>query len=142
MGATTGIATEYATGKHVYWTHPTGIGRANFDGTGVEQNLVTGLDNPLAVAVNDDYVYWADQYHYYVDVPSCCNGLDGYYTIGRAKLDGTGVERTFITGLEDLPHGIAVEERLHLLDELRPGQHRPLRPRGGPRIQRHRHRCC
>jgi hypothetical protein len=41
---------------HVYWTHSvpimSTIGRANLDGTGVNQSFVTGASFPIGVAVN------------------------------------------------------------------------------------------
>jgi hypothetical protein len=78
---------------YVYWANAasteTGgarIGRANLDGTGVNQSFVTGagvLFGPEGVAVDAAHVYWTD----------FARG-----TIGRANLDGTGVDQSFITG--------------------------------------------
>ena len=67
-----------------------GIGRANIDGGGVNENFIvfpvgTGID-ALGLAVDASYIYWADY-----------NGSG--YGIGRANLDGSGVNPTFITGL-------------------------------------------
>ena len=64
------------------------IGRANLDGTGVNQNFITGASDPNGVAVDANHVYWAN-----------------YVTnaIGRANLDGTGVNQSFITGASPLP---------------------------------------
>jgi hypothetical protein len=89
---------------HVYWvsrfadedSNPgTGaIGRANLDGTGVDEDFITGLDYPHeAVAVDGSHLYWD-------------NLSQG---IARANLDGTGVEQNFITGL-DFTHGLAVDD--------------------------------
>ncbi len=41
-------------GEQVYWTNPEGntIGRANLDGSGVDDSFVVGADHPAAVAVD------------------------------------------------------------------------------------------
>jgi hypothetical protein len=81
------------TDGYVYWTWnpsgPTGasgIGRANPDGSGVDQGFITGLGLTTGVAVDGAHIYWA-------------NFLDN--AIGRASLDGTGVNPRFI----DVPTG-------------------------------------
>ena len=66
-------------GQHVRGT----IGRANLDGTGVNQSFITGASSPRGVAVDAAHVYWANP---------------GTGTIGRANLDGTGANQSFITG--------------------------------------------
>ena len=70
---------------HVYWANQTAdtIGRANLDGTGVNQNFITGIDRINSVAVDDDHVYWTEW------------STD---SVGRANLDGTGINPNFITG--------------------------------------------
>ena len=70
-----GVAVDDA---HVYWTNPSQtIGRANLDGTGVDQSFIAGTTGLTGVAVDAAHIYWAS---------------DG--GIGRANLDGTGVDRT------------------------------------------------
>jgi hypothetical protein len=67
-------------GSHLYWTtrYGTSVDRANLDGS--EQSpLVSGLEDPCGVAVNGSFVYWA-----------------GTLAVGRARLDGSGVERGFL----------------------------------------------
>lgn len=82
----------------VYWTHSPsgstsdGIGRANPDGTGVNQNFIT-TNGPQGVAVDGSYVYWTNPYS---------------NTIARANLDGSGVNQSFITGAET-PMQVAVD---------------------------------
>ena len=76
---------------------PSGVGRANLDGTGVDQSFITFDGNPSAVAVDGAHVYWLNH--------SVTRGS----SIGRAKLDGTGVEPSFIAGL-DLPNDLAVDD--------------------------------
>jgi hypothetical protein len=89
-----GIAVDAA---HIYWTNPStgSIGRANLDGTGVNQDFMTGLgasasgipegpngplEGPCGVAVDGTHIYWG--------APAGA--------IGRANLDGTGVNTSFI----------------------------------------------
>ena len=77
----------------VHWTNQaTGtIGRANNDGTGVDQAFISGASSPTAVDVKGKYIYWAS---------------NGSSTIGRAKLDGTEVDQSFITGARGPIHGL------------------------------------
>src|SRR5215469_10574417 len=81
---------QAAGSRYVYWSnngtnasHGTTLGRATLDGTGADQSFITGASSPTAVAVDANYVYWA-------------NVFAG--TIGRANLDGTGANPNFITG--------------------------------------------
>jgi hypothetical protein len=79
---------------YVYWgDYQSGtIGRANLDGTAVEDGFIQAGGNPFAVAVTASHIYWA-------------NKTGG--TIGRADIDGTAVEPNFITGIAE-PTGVAV----------------------------------
>jgi hypothetical protein len=98
-------------GGHIYWAtvdHGT-IGRANLDGTGVEQQFISGLaiprstspisngGGPCGIAVAGKYIYWIDFVEGATPV-----------AIGRANLDGTGVNKRFITGRPANGCGIAV----------------------------------
>ena len=49
-------------GAHIYWINPDSgtIGRANLDGTGVDQSFITGAAPPVSVAVDAAHVYWTD----------------------------------------------------------------------------------
>ena len=49
----------------VYWTNETGfsIGRANTDGSGVNQDFITGLGHVKDVAVDDAHIYWTVAAH-------------------------------------------------------------------------------
>jgi len=87
-------------GAHIYWTTGNNeIGRANLDGTGIDEHFIT-TDNtePTALAVDGAHIYWT----------ASIIGTGGGGVIGRANLDGSGVQPTFITGLTD-PDGIAVD---------------------------------
>ena len=84
--AASGVAVDAG---HVYWTDaysfpPGTIGRANLDGTGVDQSFISGAQGPFGVAVDAGHVYWAN------------GNFPG--SIGRANLDGTGVDQSFISG--------------------------------------------
>jgi virginiamycin B lyase len=85
------------TDTHIYWTRNLDAGtgdvrRARLDGTNVE-TVVSGLTYPQGLAVDDTYVYY---------------GQSGEVNlIGRAKLDGTEANNSFITG-STTPNGIAV----------------------------------
>jgi len=88
-------------GGHIYWAsvdHGT-IGRANLDGTGVEIQFIPGLaiprstsptsngGGPCGIAVAGKYIYWI----------SFVEGATPV-AIGRANLDGTGINKRLIAG--------------------------------------------
>jgi virginiamycin B lyase len=85
---------------------PATIGRANVDGTGVDDQFITGLAiprspafqtaDPCGIAVAGKYIYWRNAAESGKPVP-----------IGRANLDGTGVNKHFITGVPNGFCGIA-----------------------------------
>lgn len=111
------------------------IGRANRDGTGVDQGFVAAGFRPDGIAVDGAYVYWTNPQS---------------DSIGRASLDGSGANPSFITGA-GYPRGLTVDET-HVywsnytsgtigradLDAIGRAQAQvgPLPPR------RQRHRCC
>jgi len=79
----------------VYWTNQRtdAIGRANLDGSRVDQSFITGADKPCGIAVDSSHLYWSNV---------------GSGTIARSNLDGSGVEQSFITGANK-PCGVAVD---------------------------------
>jgi len=90
-----GIAVD---ATHIYWAafDPVGaIGRANLDGSDVDQTLIPDITSPVGIAVDATHIFWTNDY----------NG-----TIGRANLDGTGVNQAFITGAS-VPLGMAVDSK-------------------------------
>ena len=103
-GPTGSFTGDLAVGAdHLYWTntildcdtcggHGT-IGRANLDGSGVDQFFIPNISRLGYVAVDAGHVYWTN-----FDTRA----------IGRANLDGSGVDQSFITGI-DVPSGIAVD---------------------------------
>ncbi len=86
---------------HVYWTGQTvdvgkTIARAKLNGTGIENNLFGAFTfdpQPNDIAVDDSHVYWT-----YDFAPGNQGG------IGRANLDGTGVDPGFITTAGEVDH--------------------------------------
>ena len=97
-------------GSHIFWANyiPVGepqlgyntIGEANLNGSDVNESFIAlggdQLDNGASdVAVDSQYVYWT--YSFFET---------GW--IGRASIDGSGVEQHFITGIT--PGSIAVNE--------------------------------
>ncbi len=76
--------------SHIYWISPgQGIGRANLDGSDVNQGFIATSASLEGVAVAGSYIYWSVQ------------GGSGDASIARANMDGSGVDQTFITGLSD-----------------------------------------
>jgi len=81
---------------HLYWANDFNIGRANLNGTGVNQNFIADpKGGPAGLAVNARYIYWTNEYQ---------------NTIGRANLNGTGVNQRFITGAS-FPDAMAAGSR-------------------------------
>ena len=72
---------------------------AGLDGTGVDQNFITGADTASGVALDAAHIYWTNS---------------GQFTVGRAGLDGTGVDQNFVDA-GSFPVGLAVDAG-HLYD--------------------------
>lgn len=94
-----GVAVD---GSYIYWRTPTGIGRANLNGTNVTHNFITAAVGAGGIAVDSTHIYWCNR-DASADIVDWFRGT----TIGRANLDGTGVNQKFIAGA-DGPTGIAV----------------------------------
>jgi hypothetical protein len=102
--------------SHIYWTGPNGIGRANLDGSGFEPSFIPGVVDAAwhDLAVDASHVYWT--YYYCGPGPTSdfeCNGA-----IGRANLDGTGVDPTFIDGV--IAGSVAIDARFIYWTDLGP----------------------
>ena len=123
---------------HLYWANfAHSIGRANADGSGVNQKFITAAVAPGWLAVGGEYIYWTDAgggigraklngsgaepFIKTIRIGSLtvADGLavDAKHiywanftsnTIGRANLDGSGVNERFITGAA-APRGVAVD---------------------------------
>jgi hypothetical protein len=136
VGALALLASAWATqaSANIYWTNLSGgtIGRANIDGTGVNESFIAGANAPNGVAVGGGHIYWSNEAgtigranidgtgvnESFITEASVPNGLaidgghvywtnEGTNTIGRANIDGTGVNQSFITGAS-APFGVAV----------------------------------
>jgi hypothetical protein len=109
--------------EHVYWaagcfSDPSappctsgGIGRANLDGTGVDQSLIGGF-NPKGVAVDAEHVYWT-----WSECEAGCSTAELQTAaggIGRANLDGTGVDPSFIGGIQPTGVGAVAVDAQHI----------------------------
>jgi virginiamycin B lyase len=125
---------------YIYWssngplgTHSgTTLGRADLDGTGVEDQFVTGASAPIAMAVDSTHIYWANAYTDAIGVANL-NGsdanptlfqaspvalaldqshiywVDGNRYVGRAGLDGSDPQPHFIDlGVESNPSAVAL----------------------------------
>jgi virginiamycin B lyase len=103
-GAANGAANAQA---YVYWTNNgpgiasngSTLGRADNDGSGVTHSFLTDAGAPGAIAVDGAHIYWADSQQ---------------QSIGRANLDGSDADATFIpnaTGLgaSTSPSGVALD---------------------------------
>lgn len=77
------------TGTHVYWTdqHNDRIGRAKLDGTSISAGLLTGIEGQQGSQLASDgtYLYWRT-----VTRDPISDQMTG--RLGRAKLDGTGLQ--------------------------------------------------
>jgi len=81
-------------GAQVFWgSYSSTIGRANLDGSNPSV-LVTDLERPCAVAADDSHFYWIEQ------------SASG---VGRANLNGTAVNRGFVSGSLGRNCGVAVD---------------------------------
>jgi virginiamycin B lyase len=78
-------------GEHLYWTGGGNIGRADLDGSNVDPNFIDTPTGALGLAVNATHIFWTS------------GGSEG--RIGRANLNGTGVDESFITFGVDIPDG-------------------------------------
>jgi hypothetical protein len=78
---------------HINWgTDGDTIGRAKLDGTGVDNNFITGANIVTGLAVDSKHIYWTNQ-----------QGS----SVGRANLDASGVNPAFSAGALG-PCGVAI----------------------------------
>ena len=88
--------------SHIYWVNEGNgsIWEANLDASNPHA-VITGLNSPDAIALDSNYIYYA------LAPQGCSNGACG--AIGRANLDGSSPNSSFITGTTvNYPAGLAV----------------------------------
>ncbi len=99
VSVTTGATSLAVTPDYLFWgnygaSESGSIGRLEFgNGPTPDNDFITGIKTPDGVASDGTYIYWT-------------NRTDG--AIGRANLNGTGVNQTFLPGVAS-PYGIAVD---------------------------------
>jgi hypothetical protein len=105
-------------GAHVYWVSKysscvgggpgtSAIGRANLDGTAVDVNFISGISCPAgSLAVDGSHLYWTGGPRASTGYPYGAETRPST-AIGRANLDGTGVQENFIATTN---WGVAVDE--------------------------------
>jgi hypothetical protein len=86
---------------YIYWADPSAhaISRADASGRHVIHEFIKHVQFACGLAVEGDYIYWANLYN--------AHGTGPGTTIGRARLNGTGVDNSFIRGA-DWPCGVGV----------------------------------
>lgn len=79
-GFACGVAVD---AQHVYYSNRSDIGRASIDGTNVNPTFIDlpVSSSPCGVAVNSTHLYWTDQLG----------------TVGRANLNGSGIDVDFVS---------------------------------------------
>jgi virginiamycin B lyase len=87
--------------SHLYWSAGRAIGRARVtDGAGVDPAFITGVDHVGGIAVDSGRIYW-------INTPE---GMH-YSTIGRAGIDGSDVNKSWIPTQKFNATGVAVDGR-------------------------------
>ena len=95
--------------NHIYWPGFGGIGRANVDGTGVIDIFIHAVD-VTGIAVDRGHIYWSSLWPH--TPPTSGAGrlpplTPTQGTIGRADLDGSAADPSFMTVIGE-PHDVAV----------------------------------
>jgi len=88
-----------ASGGYLYWEQDEAIARANLQGGEVEETFIPKAGLVDGIAVQSGYIYWVTR------------GPLGNASIGRARLDGSEADPTWITSGELEFGGIAVDDR-------------------------------
>jgi hypothetical protein len=90
-----------AANAYIYWTVSgvsgnggTMLGRADLDASGITHSFVSGLSDPSVIAVDGSYIYWSNY---------------ATNSIGRANLNGTGSDPSWIPNVSPPASGLAVD---------------------------------
>src|SRR6185503_14013942 len=102
----TGESIKFLTiaGEYVFWSAngeegSRRIGRAKINGTSVNRYFLEGFYGINGIAADSSYLYWIDSENPDRDPEyNPAEEEDSGYVIGRATLEGAGVDRSFITG--------------------------------------------
>lgn len=106
-------------GRYLYWSNilEGTIGRMNLETHELTKRFITGAAEPFGIVSDGKYLYWANRAG----------------SIGRARLNGTGVNQTFIGGLGATgPIDVAIAPKA--LGAVQPRgvlRRRPVYPAGG-----------
>jgi hypothetical protein len=97
-----GIAVD---AKYIYFANQaeSTIGRAAIDASSIDYGFITGCSYPNGLAIDGHYLYWANQGSATVSTP--------HRSIGRANIDGTGVNQDLIPKLPFAPTAVTVNDR-------------------------------
>ena len=61
---TTRVGEVAVSSRYVYWANGNAIGRANLNGTDVNQRFITGASFAVGVTVSSKYIYWSNNASY------------------------------------------------------------------------------
>jgi virginiamycin B lyase len=123
-------------GSHVYWANvdTKTFGRANLDGTHLNQSFMPGPADPRSIAVDGSYLYWVDSANNEISRANldgtestfgfihaldpwglAVQGTRIYWTnqgppktVGRANIDGSNAEESFLPASAYGVYGVAV----------------------------------
>jgi hypothetical protein len=86
--------------EHIYWgnCYSRGIGRAKLDGSSIETGFIPDTGEVWGIATNAEHVYWTTH--------GAATG-----SVGRARLDGTEVNRSLVASYRSGLKGIALDSR-------------------------------
>ncbi|HXR59751.1 MAG TPA: hypothetical protein VN732_00320, partial [Solirubrobacterales bacterium] len=136
LGQPCGVAVD---GTHLYWASGHGIGRANLDGSQPQPNFLSTLPGGCGLGLDSQYLYWANDraigrvsrdglfrqgdfiagldhvagiavdagHVYWMNVPEGMN----YGTIGRADIDGSDANRSWVSTQKFNATSVAVDAR-------------------------------
>jgi hypothetical protein len=84
------------------WAYPAMIGRADLDGSNPDYALTSA--DTYWLAADDEHIYWSNH-------PPDSHAFGAGSSVGRANVDGTGVDPTFIPQPVDSVYGVAADAK-------------------------------